>query len=273
MQRDQARVSQERCDRSPTADRGRARRQGGARGGRARSSVLVRKSPAPKTTAEKSARSVDNERRPASRTSIGSPVRTWVPCRLAGNVAASFATTRSPGRRTSMSASRAIWRRPSRASMTRSFRGSHAVAFIASAFAMRIQQLARGNFRALQARGIRVGNRERVQWRIHVAGSTDRNRTPCSEISASQMRCQVAQRRFARAIGAPRGIRIDGGVARHIQDNGAASFARRGRERAEQRLRQTERPEDVRRERALEIFALGVAQKGQRRRARDPTRC
>ena len=31
-----------------------------------------------------------------------------------------------------------------------------------------LQQLARGNFRALQARGIRVGNRERVQWRIHV---------------------------------------------------------------------------------------------------------
>ena len=105
VQRDQARVSRRAvtvADSGPSTSAS----PGTSDGGRVRSSVLVRKSPAPNTTAEKSDSSVDRERRPASRTSIGSPVRTCVPCRLAGSVAASFATTRSPGRRTSIRASR-----------------------------------------------------------------------------------------------------------------------------------------------------------------------
>ena len=79
--------------------------------------------------------------------------------------------------------------------------------------------------------------------------------------------CQVAQRGFACAVGAPRGIRVHGRIARHIQDDRAAPVAGRCRERAEQRFGQPERPEHVRREGALEILALGVAEKCQRRRA------
>ena len=54
----------------------------------------------------RSARSVASDAWPASRTSISAPVRTCTPRRLAGSVAASFAITKSPGRRNSTSRDR-----------------------------------------------------------------------------------------------------------------------------------------------------------------------
>ena len=147
--------------------------------------------------------------------------------------------------------------------------GSHAACglpFVASVFSDRIQQLARGGVGTLQGRAIRVGHRERVQRRVHVA-RIDRQEPHSlfGNLRIPDVR-QMAQRRFARAVGAPRGIRIDGRVARHVQHDRSAPLARRCRERAEQRLRQAKRTEDVRRECALEILALGVAEQRQRRR-------
>jgi len=67
-----------------------------------RSSVRARKSPAPKTTAENVwTSSAASDERPASRTSRAAPLGRCTPCRLAGSVAASFATRRSPGCRKS----------------------------------------------------------------------------------------------------------------------------------------------------------------------------
>ena len=73
---------------------------------RGRSSVRVWKSPGPNTMAENRLTSSGaSDRRPASRTSMPSPAR------LAGSVAASFATTRSPGRSRSGKAVRGRCRR------------------------------------------------------------------------------------------------------------------------------------------------------------------
>ena len=110
-------------DRSTLARRGpRTNRSPGERGGGAdRSSVRVRKSPSPKTTALKRLTSSGlSEGRPASRTSTGLPVPACTPRRLAGSVAASLATTRSPGRRNSTKAERGAWPMRRRASTTRS---------------------------------------------------------------------------------------------------------------------------------------------------------
>src|SRR5205085_1326670 len=71
------------------------------------------------------------------------------------------------------------------------------------------------------------------------------------------------KRSFARTISSPRWIRIDGGVARDVEHDRASTFARRSRQRAHQRLRQSERPEDVCGKDTLEIFALRVRQHGQ----------
>ena len=66
-------------------------------GGGGRSSVGVRKSPAPKTTAiHWCTASAASELRPARRTSMGRPLGPCAPRRLAGSVAASFAISRSP---------------------------------------------------------------------------------------------------------------------------------------------------------------------------------
>jgi hypothetical protein len=92
----------ERTERERVADAKRRRR--------GRSSVRMRQSPAPKTTALKTPTSSGaSERRPARRTSIAEPLATWRPPRLAGQVAASLATTRSPATRRSASASRRWW--------------------------------------------------------------------------------------------------------------------------------------------------------------------
>ena len=153
------------------------------------------------------------------------------------------------------------------------FRGSHSVPQTRSVRRDRqLAAIASSSSRAarlglLQRRAIRVGHRQRVQRRVHVA-RIDREKTHAlfGQLRIPDVR-EMAQRRFARAVCAPGGIRVHGGVARHVQHHRAAPFTCRCRQRAEQRLRQTERPEDVRRQRALEILALGIAEQRERRRA------
>ncbi len=100
------------CNRSPR------RKRGGAR----RSSVRMRRSPSPSTTATQSRTSRgSSEPRCASRTSIGAPLGTWTPARLAGSVAASFATMRSPRSRSSGQRSRGRCEIAAFARTTRSF--------------------------------------------------------------------------------------------------------------------------------------------------------
>ena len=105
-------------------------------------------------------------------------------CRLAGKVAASLATTRSPGRNSVASAVRGRCRmRPSAPTVTsladrRSglsaaiMRVTPSMARIAGRQrgAHRLDDLGGGVLRALQRRAVGVGNRQRVQRRIHVAG-------------------------------------------------------------------------------------------------------
>jgi hypothetical protein len=72
--------------------------------------------------------------------------------------------------------------------------------------------------------------------------------------------------------GRPKGLRrrytprssVDRGVAHDVKDDGAAALPRRGRERAEQRPRQTEGPDEIGREGQLEPFALSVGEQRQR---------
>ena len=72
---------------------------------------------------------------------------------------------------------------------------------------------------------------------------------------------------FAGAVRAPSRIWIDGGVARNIHDDRAASFAGRGRERPQQRLGQAERTDQVGGERAFQVFAIRIAEESERHRA------
>ena len=98
-------------------------------------------------------------------------------------------------------------------------------------------------------------------------GSIARNRTPSAASSASQIGAQVPQRRLARAVGAPPGVGGDGRVAGDVQHDRATALAGGRGERAEDRLGQPERPEQVRGQRALQGFAVGVAEQRERRRA------
>src|SRR5215471_8284492 len=78
---------------------------------------------------------------------------------------------------------------------------------------------------------------------------------------------QMSQRRLARAISAPARVRVDGGVARYVHNNGASALACRRRERTQQRAREAKRAENVGRERQREVFAFGVGQQSERHRA------
>src|SRR6516165_9621031 len=74
----------------------------------------------------------------------------------------------------------------------------------------------------------------------------------------------MQERRFAGAIGAPLRVGVDRGVADDVEDDGATPLPRRGREGAEQSPRQTEGPNEVSRERQLELLAFGVGEQGER---------
>ena len=62
------------------------------------------------------------------------------------------------------------------------------------------------------------------------------------------------QRGLARAIGSPPWIGRKGGIAGNIHDHGTRAFASRGAQGAEQRLRQTEWPEQVGRQGAFQVL-------------------
>ena len=97
-------------------------------------------------------------------------------------------------------------------------------------------------------------------------GSSERKRNAESaELGVPDAR-QVVQRGLARAVRAPRRVRRHGGVARDVQrPRRRPSPGRRG-ERAEQRLRQSKRSDDVGGQRQLEIFAVGVGEQRERHR-------
>ena len=248
-------------------------------GGSGRSSVRMRQSPSPKTTARKHAMSsAASERRPARRTSIAAPLARWRPERLAGSVAASLATTRSPGTSRSASALRG-WcaMRPARIddekarvarSLHRPVRGLHVVAPAAGRCAVRaarsaralaidaIDDLARRVARPLQRRRVGVGHGGGMQRRVHVAGIDGDDGDAVRRELFVPDPAHVRERRLARAVGAPAGVGVHGGVARHVDDDRAAAFrsrlARRRGEQAEQRLGQAKRSEHVGRQGALD---------------------
>ena len=98
-------------------------------------------------------------------------------------------------------------------------------------------------------------------------GSIARKRTPSAFASSAQIAVRWAKRRLAGAIGAPAGIGVDRRVAGDVDHQRAAPVARRGGKRAEQRLGQAERADEIDRERLLQLLAFGVGKQRQRDRA------
>ena len=268
----------------------RERVAGGSGGGAARSSVRdAEVAGAEDDRAEARRTSSTRERRAGRRGAPRSARRSrrWRPARLAGSVAASLATTRSPAHSSVGELARARdgrcgRRRRRRAGARRAAaapadgRGFHGAA---SARAATLGALARRS-RATISRAASRG-------RFSVAGSASGSAAACSGVSMSPGStamtrdavrrellvpdpAQVRERGLARAVGAPAGVRRDRGVAADVDDHerGPRSpAARRRGERAEQRLGQAERAEQVGRERRLEVLALGVGEQRQRHRA------
>jgi hypothetical protein len=131
--------------------------------------------------------------------------------------------------------------------------------------------LARRVGRALQRRRVGVGHGERVQRRVHVARIDGDDGDAVRPELLVPDPAQVRERRLARTVRAPAGVRRDRGVARDVEHDRAAArggaFARRAGEQAEQRLGEAERADQVGGERRLEVLALGVGEQGQRHRA------
>jgi hypothetical protein len=123
-------------------------------------------------------------------------------------------------------------------------------------------------FRSLQRRGIRIWHGERVQRRVHVAGIDRQTSHALGGELFVPDRAHVPQRGFAGAVGAPGRIRVDRRVAGDIEHHGAATLARRRRQRAEDGFGQAEWTQQIRGERDFEIFAIGVGQESQRRRSK-----
>ena len=79
---------------------------------------------------------------------------------------------------------------------------------------------------AFEGGGIGVGDGLRMQWRIHVPRIHGQYAHARAFEFGVPDATQMMKRRFARAVGAPRGIGVDGSVARNVQYNGATAFAR-----------------------------------------------
>jgi hypothetical protein len=71
----------------------------------------------------------------------------------------------------------------------------------------------------------------------------------------------VTERCLAGSVRTPERIRSRSGITRDVQHDAAATLAGRRRERAEQRLRQAKRTDEICRDRSLEIFTVGIGQK------------
>ncbi len=119
----------------------------------------------------------------------------------------------------------------------------------------------------LQRRAIGVRHGERVQRRIHVSRIDRDHANALGGEFGIPDAAEMLECRLARAVRAPVRIRVDRGVARHVDDDPAARFPGRSGECAEQRLRQPERSEHVGGERRLECFARGVGERRERHRA------
>jgi hypothetical protein len=59
-------------------------------------------------------------------------------------------------------------------------------------------------------------------------------------------------------------VGVDRGVTDEVEDDGAATLSRRGREGAEQRPGQAEGPHEVGRQSELELLAFGIGKQGER---------
>ena len=148
-----------------------------------------------------------------------SPLARWMPCRLAGRVAASLAMTRSPGLNRVASAARGRCRIPPSASTASSRadrRSGRSAAIMARTSTGRaawpaLRRAATSTISAAASSGrfkrrrIGVGHRQRVQRRVHVAG-VDREETDAVGLCLLGPDCrQVVERRLAGAVGAPAG--------------------------------------------------------------------
>ena len=120
--------------------------------------------------------------------------------------------------------------------------------------------------RRSQRRRIGIGDRLRVQWRVHVAGIDGEETDAVGFASSAQMAVRWRSA-FAGAIGAPTRIGVDARVAGDVDDKRPASVAGGGGKRAEQGFGQPERPQQVDRERLLQVLAIGVGKRRERRRA------
>ena len=98
-------------------------------------------------------------------------------------------------------------------------------------------------------------------------GSRDRKRTPAARLLLVPDAGQVAEGGFAGAVGAPCRIGGDRGIARDVEDDRAAPLACGRGERAQQRLGQPERADEVGGEGPLQVFAVGIAKRRQGYRA------
>ena len=152
------------------------------RGVATRSSVRVRWSPAPNAMAMNRVGSW-TDTHPASRTSIGSPLGQCVPRRLAGKVAASFAMTRSPGLKRQANARAQQMSYLAVAIDDEEF-GCSAIEPLTAIIDVprrdgcwarqcvehRLDDFRSGILGRFNVARIGIGNSERVQRRIHVAG-------------------------------------------------------------------------------------------------------
>ena len=99
--------------------------------------------------------------------------------------------------------------------------------------------------------------------RIHVARIERKKSHAFSLVLFVPNATQMMKRCFARSVRSPMRISIYRCVARDVEHDGAASFARRGSQRAHQRFRQPEWTNNVCSEDVFEIFALSVREQWQ----------
>ena len=99
-----------------------------------------------------------------------------------------------------------------------------------------------------------------MQFGIHVAGVDGEDPHPFSRQLGIPNPTQMQECCFARPIGAPLRVGVDRGVADDVEDDGTAPLPCRGRKGAEQRSRQTERPDEIGCQRQLEPLTFGVGE-------------
>ena len=105
-----------------------------------------------------------------------------------------------------------------------------------------------------------------MQRRVHVARVDGQDADPFAGELLVPDSAQMMERRLARAVGAPRSVRLMCGVARHVHHQRTTTFPCGGGERPQQRLGQAKWANDVGREGELQILALGIGERDERNR-------